>query len=324
MTHYLKFTLLIAIFLCQPVALAVDKGEQKAVLVTGASSGIGLNITRRLASNGYFVYAGARKEADLATLNEIDNVQGVQLDVTYPEHIAAAVETITAEGRGLYGVVNNAGVAIIGPLIETDVSELEWLFDVNVYGPYRITKAFAPLLLESRGRVVNISSISGILSGAFLGHYSMSKHAVEAYTDSLANELGPLGVSVSAIEPGNYNSDIGETIRRRFEDGNFDLEKSLFRDRLLFMEGAVDDRSRYKEPDAVADAAMHALFAEHPRRRYMVTPDQGNAEVTIKKAIEELVELNTGHEHSYSRDQIMQMLDESLQRARLATAETSE
>ncbi|MDZ7643447.1 MAG: SDR family NAD(P)-dependent oxidoreductase [Woeseiaceae bacterium] len=165
-------------------AIAADESPPKAVLVTGATSGIGLKITERLAAEGYFVYAGARKPEDMERLNAMDNVRAVRLDVTYPEDIAAAVEAISAAGRGLHGVVNNAGVVTIGPLIETDIEELEFLFDVNVYGPYRVTMAFAPLLLESQGRVVNISSISGILSGPFLGHYSMSKHAIEAYTDS--------------------------------------------------------------------------------------------------------------------------------------------
>ncbi|ANO51238.1 SDR family oxidoreductase [Woeseia oceani] len=314
----LKHTITLLVWLLFSVsANAEPEAPQKAILVTGASSGIGLNITRRLAADGYFVYAGARKDQDLADLNEMHNVQAVRLDVTYPEHIDAAVASISDAGRGLYGVVNNAGVAVMGPLIETDVEELEWVFDVNVYGPYRVTKAFAPLLLESGGRVVNITSISGILSGAFLGHYSMSKHALEAYTDALANEMQPLGVSVSAIEPGNYNSNIGETIRNRLEDGKFDLEASLFKDRLQFLNGAVNDRSRYREPDAVSAAVAHALFATHPKRRYMVTATKREAEITIQKAIEEVVQLNQDHAHSFDREQLLQMLDAALQRARL-------
>lgn len=314
------FNRVLALCLMLLAAVAVSAEPpmpRKAVLVTGANSGIGLNITRRLAADGYFVYAGARNAKDLAALNELDHVQSVLLDVTYPEHIDAAVAGITRAGRGLYGVVNNAGVAMIGPLIETDIEELEWLFDVNVYGPYRITKAFAPLLLEARGRVVNISSVSGVLSGPFMGQYSMSKHAIEAYTDSLASELWPLGVLVSAIEPGNFNSGIGETIRRRLENGQFDRESSLFKDRLRFLESAIVDRTRFAEPDAVSAAVVHALSAEVPQRRYMVAPSQQSAEITIKKAIEELVQLNQNHAYSYDRDQLVQMLDEILLRSRL-------
>lgn len=307
------------IAVCCSLNVAANESP-KAVLVTGASSGIGLKITEVLAAHGYFVYAGARKPADLARLDAMENVQAVRLDVTYPEDIAAAVATITAAGRGLYGVVNNAGVAMLGPLTETDIEELEWLFDVNVYGPYRITQAFAPLVLEGQGRVVNMSSISGILSGGMFGQYSMSKHAIEAYTDALAAELEPFGVKVSAIEPGNYNSNIGETIVKRIENGSLDLEKSRYADRLKAIAAQGGDRSRYKEPDEVADAVLLALSDKNPKRRYMVTPDQRSAEITIRKQIEELVQLNEEHRYSYDRDALVQMLEETMQRSRLARA----
>ena len=98
-------------------ARAEQTPKQKAVLVTGASTGIGRNIAERLASEGYFVYAGARKEKDLQELDAIENIQSIRLDVTIQEEIDAAVETVTKAGRGLYGVVNNAGVAVVGPMI---------------------------------------------------------------------------------------------------------------------------------------------------------------------------------------------------------------
>jgi len=293
------------------VAVSGDD-EQSAVLVTGASSGIGLEITQTLAGQGQFVYAGARSAADIDRLNALENVEAVRLDVTDEDDIAAAVRLVTASGRRLLGVVNNAGVALVGPLIEIETDELQWLFDVNVYGPYRVTRAFAPLLIEAGGRVVNISSISGILSGNFLGHYSMSKHAIEAYTDSLAAELAPLGVSVSAVEPGNFNSNIGETIRRRLEQGDFDIEASRFRERLEFMADNLEDRSRFPQPHAVAAAVAHALFDEQPRRRYMVTGNQREADFTIRKLIEELVQLNQAHAHSIPRDELVRILDEEL------------
>ncbi len=125
-------------------------GAQRAVLVTGASTGIGRKITERLAAEGFFVYAGARKEADLAELDAIKNVDSVRLDVTKPDEIAAAVQSITKMGRGLYGVVNNAGVAISGPLMQSKPEDFDYVFDVNVYGPYRITQAFIPLVLAAK------------------------------------------------------------------------------------------------------------------------------------------------------------------------------
>ncbi len=315
--------LLIAVVLLRMLPVHAEEARQ-AVLVTGASSGIGLKITEVLSNNGFLVYAGARKDADLERLDAMGNVVAVRLDVTYPEHIEAAVKQIDAAGHGLYGVVNNAGVALVGPLIETDIEELEWLFDVNVYGPYRITQAFAPMVLEAKGRIVNISSISGILSGGLFGHYSMSKHALEAFTDSLAAELVPFGVSVSAVEPGNFNSNIGATITQRLAAGGIDIEGSRYADRLKAIAASGSDRSRYKEPDDVAAAVLHALSSTHPRRRYMVTPDQRSAEITIRKQIEELVQLNEEHAHSYDRDTLVQMLDETLQRARLGRAAADE
>ena len=131
-------------------AQAGEQARQKAVLVTGASSGIGRRITEVLAAEGHFVYAGARKEADLAELDRIDNVEAVRLDVTSQADIDAAVARIAGAGRGLYGIVNNAGVAVFSPMNETPETDIDFVFDVNVYGPYRINRAFAPLLVASR------------------------------------------------------------------------------------------------------------------------------------------------------------------------------
>ncbi len=288
------------------------QGSQKAVLVTGASTGIGRKITEHLAARGYFVYAGARKEKDLRELNAIENVQSIRLDVTIQEEIDAAVETITQAGRGLYGLVNNAGVAIVGPLIEVEEDDLHFQMNVNVYGPYRITKAFSPLIIEAKGRINTIGSISGILSGPFLGAYSMSKHAVEAYTDALAAEMASLDVHVSVVEPGNYRSQMGANVLRRMEENNQTFAGSRFEEQLQRMLSRATDQSNAKEPDEVAEAVMHALFDENPKRRYMVVPNQRQAEGTIRQAIRELVQLNEGHVYSYDRESLIAMLDEAL------------
>ena len=274
---------------------------QKAVLVTGASTGIGRRITERLAADGYFVYAGARKDKDLEELNEIRNVQAIRLDVTKADEIAAAVDTVTKAGRGLYGLVNNAGVAITGSFMDTKEEDFDFVMDVNAYGPYRVTKAFAPLIIAEKGRITNIGSISGILSGRDLGVYSMSKHAIEAFADSLALQMEPLGVQVSVVEPGNYNSEIGATAAKR-----------------TGVVSRLTDRSQYKPPDEVAAAVKLALFEPAPKRRYMVVPNQYEAEITIKKAIQELVQLNEGQTYTYDRESLVKMLDEALATARPA------
>jgi NAD(P)-dependent dehydrogenase (short-subunit alcohol dehydrogenase family) len=288
--------------------------QQKAVLVTGASTGIGRKITEKLAAEGHYVYAGARKHADIAGLSEIENVQGIRLDVTVQEEIDAAVRVVEEGGLGLYAVVNNAGVNVLAPLIEVDEEELDFLFDVNICGPYRITKAFAPMIIESHGRISNISSISGTLSGPLYGIYAMSKHALEAYTDSLAVEMAVLGVKVSAIEPGNYKTNIFHNRCDRMMARGYSAEGSRFEEfvapRVEMCKNRPDDPD--PEPDQVADAVLHALFDDDPKEHYLVVPEQRQAEWTIRKAIEELVSLNEDHDFSYSRDALVQMLDEQL------------
>jgi NAD(P)-dependent dehydrogenase (short-subunit alcohol dehydrogenase family) len=281
------------------VAVAADAPAQRAVLVTGASTGIGRKITEHLAARGHFVYAGARKQADLDALGAIKNVQAIKLDVTQQADIDAAVVVITKAGRGLYALVNNAGVASLGTVADSNMRELELIMDVNVYGPWRMTKAFTPLILESKGRITTIGSVSGILAGRDWTAYSMSKHAVEAFGDSLALQLEPQGVRVSLVEPGNYDSEIGKNATQR--SGKVDR---------------LTDRSQYKKPDEVAQAVELALFEESPKRRYMVVPDQRSAEATLRKQLEQLVQLNEGQAYTYDRDALVKMLDEALAKAR--------
>ena len=286
-------------------------GEQKAVLITGASSGIGRNMAARLAREGHFVYAGARKERDLKELDAIDNIMAVRLDVTSQEEVDAAVALIAKEGRGLWGLVNNAGVATSGAVADMEDSDLDFVLNVNVNGVVRVTRAFIPLIVESKGRIATIGSIAGILSRPGGSAYSMSKHAMEAFVDSLAGEMGPLGVQVSLIEPGSYKSRIRRTTGARIAQ-NIEAAGGTITDEMRAqMKAAAEREVTLKEPDAVSDAAEHALFADSPRRRYMVVPDQFEAEITIRKAIEELVQLNEGHEYSYDRDQLVEMLDQA-------------
>ncbi len=285
--------------------------ELRAVLITGTSSGIGLKMTEVLSENGFFVYAGVRTPEDYARLNAMDNVQAVQLDVTIQSEIAAAVEFIRSEGRGLYGLINNAGVAVMGPLIELPEEDMHFQLDVNLMGPYRITKAFADLLIESEGRVMTVSSIAGILSGQFMGAYSMSKHGVEAFIDALAAELTSFNVQVAAVEPGNYKSQIVASMVERMKKRGYTGEDSRYGSLWNMLTGPFD-RSQYKEPDEVAMAALHFLTSDTPKRRYMVVPNQAEAEITIRKILREMVQLNEGHAYTYTRDELMNMLDQAL------------
>lgn len=295
-----------------PAVSSADAHGQKAVLVTGASSGIGRNITERLAGEGFFVYAGARKARDLEALDGLDNVKSVRLDVTVDEDIDAAVRMIEKEGRGLFGIVNNAGVAVIGPMNEASEEDILWVHDVNVLGPYRINKAFAPLLEESKGRTMIIGSISGFISGPGSGTYSMSKFAVEAYTESLAAELADKGVTVTIVEPGGYRSKIREKVALQELTGAQQAAEDLTAEQKAELEAARARNAELKEPDEVSDAVLHALTAETPKPRYMVVPNAEQADATIRNALRRVVELNADQEYEYSREELIAMLDELL------------
>jgi NAD(P)-dependent dehydrogenase (short-subunit alcohol dehydrogenase family) len=294
----------VSIFLClAPLtygATTPDVKNMKAVLVTGASTGIGRKITERLAADGYFVYATARKDSDLQALGAIKNVQAVRLDVTKPDDIEAARKIIERGRLGLYGLVNNAGVVTLGNVVDTKMEEFDLMMSVNVYGPWRITRAFAPLIIASKGRITNIGSINGIVSFAQTGAYSMSKHSVEAFTDALAQEMTPLGVQVSVVEPGSYKSEIFKNEVQRSGTGTQALEYV----------------AHEKDPDEVAIAVEQALFEPNPKHRYMVVPNEQQAQLTIRAEMKKLVELNEGQPYTYDRDTRVKMLDEALARAR--------
>lgn len=285
---------------------------QRAVLITGASTGLGRATAELLAQRGFFVYAGARKESDLKELGAIANVQAIRLDVTDQEQIDAAVATVSAAGRGLFALINNAGVGVFGPMIELSEEDLDFQFDVNVYGPYRVTKAFAPLLIESRGRIATTGSISGTVTWGMGGAYCMSKHAVEAFTDALALELGPLGVQVSVIDPGNYRSEISANARQRLEAQGYSPENSRFRREMERLLAGPADRATEKDPAEVAEAFLHALTDATPKRRYMVVPNAREAEATIRAALARVAQLNAEQPYSYDRDGLIRLLDEAL------------
>jgi NAD(P)-dependent dehydrogenase (short-subunit alcohol dehydrogenase family) len=309
----LQFVVVIAatvFFSAAPQAVVAE--QAKSILVTGASTGIGRHLAETLAADGYHVYAGARKDKDLAALTAIDNVTAVRLDVTRQDQIDAVVEMIRDKGTGLYGLVNNAGVGSAGPVLDTPVENHTFIYDVNVEGVYRTTKALAPLVIESGGRIVTTGSIAGTLSWPSGNAYSGSKHWIEAFTDALAGEMGPHGVSVSVVEPGNYKSNIRRSVvalsHERTKAAGGEVTEEMEKD---YAATAARELS-LKEPDEVSAAFMHALFDDNPLRRYLVVPNAEEQAVTIRTKVNELVQLNTWGPYSYSRDELVEMLDQAL------------
>ena len=310
--HRIVLLALAVVFAPLPIARAQADTPLGAVVVTGAPSGIGRKITERLASKGFWVYAGARTQQEMDALNAIRNVQAVRLDVTSASDIAAAVALVQEGNRTLRGIVNNAGVVAVAPLVEMSEKELAFVLDVNLFGPYRITKAFAPLLLASKGRVVNISSLNGIVASPMIGAYSMSKHGIEAFSDALAAELSPFGVRVSLIEPGNYGTNIGRNMLARADTSA--LRGSRFERQ---WRGALTTLGNFEQnppPDAVADAAFDALTAANPKHRYLVVPAANQATIVLRQLMEEIVQLNANQPYTLDRDALVKMLDAALAR----------
>jgi len=306
------FSLLVATSVLIAAPQTASAQHKESILVTGASTGIGRNLAETLAGNGYHVYAGARKDKDLAELNAIDNVTAVRLDVTKQDQIDAVVAMIRENGTGLYGLVNNAGVGGGDGIVDTPVEDQTFVYAVNVEGVYRITKAFAPLVIESKGRIVTTGSIAGTLSWPGGSAYSGSKHWIEALTDALAGEMAPLGVSVSVVEPGNYKSNIRRSSVSReldkLEAAGGEVTQEMKKD----YEATAERELSYKEPNEVSEAFMHALFDENPLRRYMVVPNAEEQGWTIGAKIVELVQLNQWGPYSYSRDELVALLDEAM------------
>jgi len=249
----------------------------QSVLITGASTGIGKACALYLANRGWQVFAGVRKNVDTKKLAaSTKNIKPIQLDVTQPKEIAKAVAAIReAVGHeGLQGLVNNAGIAIAGPLELLPIKELRRQMDVNFFGHVELTQGCLPLLRLGRGRVVNISSISGRVTSPFLVPYSATKFALEAFTDGLRRDLLPWKLHVASVEPGNIYTPmwrkslrIADATRRRFPhpaEALYGAAMEQARRR------AIDAGTRGIPAEDVAQVIYHVLNARRPRTRYIV------------------------------------------------------
>ena len=302
----------------------------ESLVVTGASSGIGRHLAERFSNEGLHVFATARSEADLAVLSEIPRLTAVPLDVRNRDQVQALCDLVQSSKTSLRGLINNAGVGWLGPLPAFSEPDLVDIFDINVFGPHRLTNALLDLLLESRGRIVNIGSQGGVLSSAYFGPYCMTKHALAAYTVALDEELEPHGVRAAIVEPGGITSEIGEKsqtvtarllgqARRPFADAALE-----FLERITPPAETTNpaheseptapespEHRRPSPPSIVGDAVEHALFSEEPRRHYIVgTRWEGDR--VLRTLLERLVEANACPTLRYSRDELIAKLDEQL------------
>jgi NAD(P)-dependent dehydrogenase (short-subunit alcohol dehydrogenase family) len=246
----------------------------RTVLVTGASTGIGEATARRLRAAGWDVYAGARKDSDLERLRD-GGLNAVRLDVTDQQSIAAAREQLG--GRPLRGLVNNAGVAVSGPVEFVPLAELRQQLEVNLVGQVAVIQAFLSAIRDAKGRIVNVSSIGGRIALPMVGPYAASKFALEAVSDSLRRELRPWGIHVAVVEPGAVKTPIWEKGRATADRLEAEMGEEARR-----LYGPLADRIRAEtekvaangvEPEDVAQTVERALTASRPRLRYVVGRD---------------------------------------------------
>ncbi len=255
-------------------------GNQRHLLVTGASTGIGAACALHMATCGWRVFAGVRRKEDGDALAaETTRIIPITLDVTCAEHIAAAVAQVRDHvgDAGLHGVFNNAGIAVGGPLEHLPAERIMQQFEVNVFGAVSVTQAFLPLLRQARGRVVFTSSNSGFWCEPFLSVYGASKHALEAIGDALRIELRPWGMHVVLIEPGMVKTPIWEKARTEIAA----VDTLLSEEAMLQYAAPIEALRRMVHktpaiaapPERVARALRHALEARRPKTRYRVGVD---------------------------------------------------
>jgi NAD(P)-dependent dehydrogenase (short-subunit alcohol dehydrogenase family) len=241
----------------------------RIALVTGTSTGIGRACALHLSQHGFEVLAGVRDEADAPP-----GLEPVKLDVTSEADIAAAAQRV---GPSLHALVNNAGIAVNGPVEVLPIDQWRRQLEINVIGQVAVTRALLPALLNARGRIVNISSISGRFAIPLTGPYAASKFAIEAISDVLRGEVGQHGVHVACVEPGAIATPVWSKSRKEGEQLVDAMPADARRryDSLingLRREAAKGERDGLP-PEAVAEAVGHALTASRPRTRYLVGRD---------------------------------------------------
>ena len=256
-----------------------ESESKKAILITGASTGIGKASAIDL-SKDFLVFAGVRKSEDEDAIRNLNNSNliPVRLDVTDSESRLSAKNEIEKHlnGRPLYGLINNAGIAVGGPIETLPLNRFREQFEVNVFGALATTQMFLPAIRQSKGRVVNISSVSGLMTSPFMGPYCSSKFALEALSDALRRELMQYGVNVSVIEPGPIKTPIWEKSLARkeeFMEGCSEEARTLYEPMLVkFLESIDKVAKSAVEVDVVVEKMRHAMTSKKPKTRYLVGP----------------------------------------------------
>lgn len=246
------------------------------VLVTGASTGIGAATVQALADEGFHVLAGVRSLADGVSVKGLrDDIEPILLDITDPAHVDAFVERIDREPGGLTALVNNAGILSVGPIELIPQERWETVVDVNILGTVRITRAALPALLRARGRVINVSSPSGMIALPMFGPYAVSKFALEGFNDTLRLEVEPHGVRVVCVTPGLISTPIfdkgvaeGQHIMDRHPSAELHARYGPMASSAI--KAGTETKTGGRSPEEAAAVIVHAITARRPKQRYLM------------------------------------------------------
>jgi NAD(P)-dependent dehydrogenase (short-subunit alcohol dehydrogenase family) len=260
----------------------MNQKNKGAVVITGASTGVGRATALLLDKQGYQVFAGVRqeKDAELIKLSSSVNLIPVILDVTKIEQIKSAAEIVSSavSEKGLVGLVNNAGILIDGPLEYLALDELRWQFEVNLIGQVAVTQAFLPMIRQAKGRIINIGSVSGKISSPFFSALCASKFALEALNDALRMELHPWGIEVILIEPGSIASAAPDKVEASLQKKLANMSptaRAMYGDIYKFsLEQLIKSNRMGIPPEEVANVIQKALETNKPKTRYFVSKEK--------------------------------------------------
>jgi NAD(P)-dependent dehydrogenase (short-subunit alcohol dehydrogenase family) len=247
------------------------EANQRVVLVTGASSGIGQSCAALLAAHGCTVYGASRRRIPIAGVTQL------VMDVTDDDSVLRAVAIVLEREGRLDAVVNNAGIAIAGAVEDTTIANAKEQFEVNFFGALRVCRAVLPTMRrQGEGYIVNIGSIGGLIAIPYQGLYSASKFALEGLTESLRLEVRHFGIRVVLVEPGDH--------RTALTQNRLSIESPVYRDRFDRAVGRMaSDEQNGPGPEAVAKLVYRVIQTRHPRLRYTVGPGVQRAAVWLKR-----------------------------------------
>jgi NAD(P)-dependent dehydrogenase (short-subunit alcohol dehydrogenase family) len=258
-----------------------EEKRMQSVVVTGVSTGIGWGITKVLIQHGFRVFGSVRKTLDAERLSKEFGERFVPLlfDVTDEAGVQAAARQIRNQlnGEKLFGLVNNAGIAVPAPLMHQPIDDFRHQMEVNLIGTVIVSQAFLPLLGADRslkgkpGRIINISSVSGQRGAPFVGAYAASKHALEGLSEVLRRELMLYGIDVIIIGPGAVATPIWDKAEK--EDVSIYKDTEYARPALEFQKYMVESGKKGYPPEKVGEVVLHALTTSKPRVRYAVVPN---------------------------------------------------